>query len=196
MIYIDKEKRWLTCVIANKAFSGKGTVVARFPFSCTLRGQSPAIGTSPTSKPLVEIKKSTMSVFTSIFIFTFLTWSYSFSQDSISPCNYEIDSLTKTKIYFSADSEPSFPGGEEELLKFIIHNLEYPSDVDIQGKIYVAFIVNANGEINNIHIKRGLGKEIDQLAINLIKKMPNWIPAKCQNDNVSHSMILPIRFDI
>ena len=42
MIYIDKEKRRLTCVIANKAFSGKGTVVARFHFSCTLRGQSPA----------------------------------------------------------------------------------------------------------------------------------------------------------
>jgi hypothetical protein len=170
-------------------------IVARFNFCVTCQ-EIPAIGTSPTSKPLVEIKKSTMSVFASIFIFTFLTWSYSFSQDSISPCNYEIDSLTKTKIYFSADSEPSFPGGKEELLKFIIHNLEYPSHVDIQGKIYVAFIVNANGEINNIHIKRGLGKEIDQLAIDLIKKMPNWIPAKCQNENVSHSMILPIRFDI
>jgi hypothetical protein len=152
--------------------------------------------TAPKRNPLAEIKKSTMSVFTSTFILTFLTWNYSFSQDSISPCNYEIDSITEIKIYFSADSEPSFPGGKEELLKFIIHNLEYPSFVDVQGKIYVAFIVNENGEINNIHIKRGLGKEMDQLAIDLIKKMPNWIPAKCQNENVSHSMILPIRFDM
>ncbi len=42
MIYIDKEKRWLKSGIANKGFSGKGTVVARFHFSFVLIGQSSA----------------------------------------------------------------------------------------------------------------------------------------------------------
>ncbi len=136
-----------------------------------------------------------MRMFSSLFILTFMTWNNSFSQESISSCHYELDTTTQTKVYFIADSEPSFPGGMEELKKFITYNLEYPSCGDFEGKVYAEFIVNENGEIRNVQIKKGLAKEIDQAVIDLINKMPQWIPAKCQNENVSHRMILPFGFN-
>ena len=130
-----------------------------------------------------------------LFILTFITWNYSFSQDSISPCQFILDTTTQTKVYFIADSEPSFPGGKEELINFIIKNLEYPSCGEYVGKVYAEFIVNENGEISNIQIKRGILNEIDKAVIDLIEKMPLWIPAKCHNENVSHRMIIPFAFN-
>lgn len=124
-----------------------------------------------------------------------MSWNYSFSQDSISSCHYEIDTITQTKIYFIADTEPSFSGGNEELRNFIIKNLTYPSCGDFVGKVYISFIVNEDGDISNPLVKKGIHKEVDQKVIDLIMKMPKWIPAKCHNKNVAHVMMLPIGFE-
>jgi protein TonB len=136
-----------------------------------------------------------MKMFIHFFILILISWNYSYSQDSTSPCHYEIDSINLIKIYLYADTEPTFPGGPEGMMNFIIKHIVYPSYGEFVGTIYISFIVNGDGSLSNIFVKKGISQEIDQASLDLIKKMPNWIPAKCQNENVAHLMILPISFN-
>ena len=136
-----------------------------------------------------------MKMFIHFFIFILISWNYSYSQDSTSSCHYEIDPTTLIKIYLYADTEPTFPGGPEGMMNFITKHIVYPSCVEFNGTIYISFIVNDDGSISNIFVKKGLSQEIDRASLDLIKKMPNWIPAKCQNENVAHFMIIPISFN-
>lgn len=110
-------------------------------------------------------------------------------------CSYSWDSLSKMNIYHKADSEPEFPGGLDCLKYYLHKNLEYPNNMCIQGKIYISFDINPEGVISHVFVIKGLGVEIDTLAIRLIEKMPNWIPAKCDNEYVAFRMILPVSFN-
>ncbi|PHR34357.1 MAG: hypothetical protein COA38_03585 [Fluviicola sp.] len=95
------------------------------------------------------------------------------------------------------DVDAQFPGGPSEMLKFIQQNLEYPefeinSCHQFTGRIYIEFIVCDDGAIQNIHIMRPVDSEFDQFALELVKKMPNWIPAEINNQPVSSRCRLPI----
>ena len=95
--------------------------------------------------------------------------------------------------------DAEYPGRPVEMKRFIVENMIYPeielcSLGQFTGRIYLRFIVCADGSIYNIECERGSGdKEIDQNAIDLIKKMPNWVPAKDQNGKPVNSFVrLPI----
>ncbi len=106
----------------------------------------------------------------------------------------DMDSKT---IYSVVESLPQFPGGEENMKEFIMANLVYPSvavENEIEGKVIVQFIVNQIGEIEDVEILRPLGGGCSQAAIDVVKRMPNWIPSKQNGKAVRVRMRLPIAF--
>ena len=51
------------------------------------------------------------------------------------------------------ESMPVFPGGDHELMKWLSMNIKYPKaarDINAQGKIYVTFVVKADGSIADV----------------------------------------------
>ncbi len=124
-------------------------------------------------------------------IITFTMFNFIFGQDSIHTCIFEIDTLTNTHLYLKVDTEPSYPGGRVEMMKFIQKNLAYLANDCYSGRIFVSFIVEVSGKISTLKIVKSINKEIDQTAIDVINKMPDWIPATCQNKNVRSTVILP-----
>jgi periplasmic protein TonB len=91
--------------------------------------------------------------------------------------------------------EAQYVGGAEAMTKFISTNVKYPKNSKLEGKVYVEFVVNEQGGIQDVKVLRGLDKEFDDISVNLIKKMPNWIPASDEKGNpISSKMILPINF--
>lgn len=106
----------------------------------------------------------------------------------------DMDSKT---IYSVVESLPQFPGGEENMKEFIMANLVYPSvavENEIEGKVIVQFIVNQIGEIEDVEILRPLEGGCSQAAIDVVKRMPNWIPGKQNGKAVRVRMRLPIAF--
>lgn len=80
-----------------------------------------------------------------------------------------------------ADTEPSFPGGEEALNKFITENTRYPQvakDNGVEGIVLVGFIVNADGTLNNIKVIKFVDPDLETEAVRVVKIMPAWIPAE------------------
>ncbi len=101
---------------------------------------------------------------------------------------------------FSDPEEPAgFPGGHEAMNKFLRNNLVYPQtaiELNLQGKCYVQFVVDVDGSISNVKIKRGVPDcpECDKEAIRVVKSMPKWNPGKLNSKPVGSSINLPIIF--
>lgn len=93
----------------------------------------------------------------------------------------------------------SYPGGEAALLQFISKNLVYPQiaqEQELQGTVIVRFRVEKDGSIGKIAIKKGLSKECDEAAAEVVSKLKRFVPAKQQGHPVPVWFTLPIRFII
>jgi len=96
-----------------------------------------------------------------------------------------------------AEVEPEFPGGEEAMAKFIRENLKYPSDqTEIQGSVYVQFIVHADGSITDISTLKSLNTPLDEEAMRVISIMPKWTPGAQGGKLVAVRYQIPIYFKI
>jgi protein TonB len=92
---------------------------------------------------------------------------------------------------------PQFPGGEEELMKFLKNNITYPQmakENGVQGTVYVTFEVSSKGKVINSKILRGIGSGCDEEALRVVKKMPVWKPGKQNGKSVNVQYNLPIKF--
>jgi TonB family protein len=91
--------------------------------------------------------------------------------------------------------EASYEGGSEALNKFIATNVKYPKNSKTEGKVYVEFMVSEKGEIKDAKVLKSLSKELDEVALNAVNKMPKWKPATDDKGNpIASKMILPISF--
>lgn len=95
------------------------------------------------------------------------------------------------------DEFASFPGGEEEMYKFITKNLQYPDEAqkkEIEGKVYVSFVVEIDGSISDVKVLRDIGGGCGEAAVKVVKSMPKWKPAKQSGKYVRMQMTLPFAF--
>lgn len=97
------------------------------------------------------------------------------------------------------DEEPYYTEGEEAMQKFIKDNLVYPAEAKEkgeQGKVYVRFVVEADGTITNVSIARGVSPSIDAEAMRIVKLMSNWNPGKYKGTPLLTNVVIPIVFKL
>ncbi len=94
---------------------------------------------------------------------------------------------------------PEFKGGDKALLKYIAEHVVYPEiakENDIQGTVYVKFVINEKGKVTNVGLLRGVDPLLDKEAIKVIESLPDWKPGKQSGKNVKVSMQVPIKFQL
>ncbi|MBD3635865.1 MAG: energy transducer TonB [Crocinitomicaceae bacterium] len=105
---------------------------------------------------------------------------------------------TKTEmVYDMPEQMPQFPGGAEAMERFISEHIKYPptaKEKRIQGKVYVQFIVEKDGSLTDIKIRRGAHQLLDDEAIRVIKLMPKWKPGSMRGKIVRVRYTIPITF--
>lgn len=95
--------------------------------------------------------------------------------------------------------QPSFPGGDAELMAFLSKNIKYPvvaQENYIQGKVQVQFVVGKDGSIEDVQIARGVDRSLDVEAMRVIKAMPKWIPGKQGGRAVKVKFYVPVVFKL
>ena len=114
--------------------------------------------------------------------------------------NYaQVQHESDTVIFIDVEEPPTFPGGDSALVAYLKHNLHYPpaeKEKGIQGKVFVGFVIEKDGVVSNVEVKRGIGEECDAEAVRVVKEMPNWEPGKQSCIVVRMGMVLPISFKI
>ena len=101
--------------------------------------------------------------------------------------------------YVIVEEMPEFPGGEIAVLKFIADNVVYPEEAkakDIEGTVYVKFVINSEGKVQDVETLRGVDPLLDQEAIKVIESMPEWIPGRQSGKPVNVRMQVPIKFQL
>jgi hypothetical protein len=97
------------------------------------------------------------------------------------------------------DTEAEYPGGPDSLAEFIFVNFSLPpndtSEVLWDQRVYLSFIVEKDGSINNIVVEKGANELYDSICVAVVQQMPKWIPAQKNGVAVRSLMRLPISID-
>lgn len=107
---------------------------------------------------------------------------------------YEINN--QDTVFYVAEKQPEFPGGDNMMYNFIYRNLRYPNSArenGIQGKVYITFIVTKEGEIKDIKVLYG-PPILSNEGIRLVEIMPNWIPGIQNGEKINCQVTLPFQF--
>ena len=101
-------------------------------------------------------------------------------------------------VYMVVEEQPRFPGGERALMKFLQHNIKYPVEArnaNVQGRCYVTFVVDKQGNIKDARVQKSSGSEaLDKESVRVVESMPQWLPGKQGGKNVAVQYTLPIMF--
>jgi protein TonB len=102
-------------------------------------------------------------------------------------------------VFFIVEEMPEFPGGDKELQKYIASSIKYPiiaQENGIQGRVYVSFVVNSKGKVEQVKIARGVDPNLDKEALRVINSLPTWKPGKQRGKAVKVSFTVPINFQL
>lgn len=92
---------------------------------------------------------------------------------------------------------PQYPGGTEELMKFLMLNVKYPkecADSAIQGRVVVSFIVEKDGQVSNLSVARSVHPRLDAEALRVLSLMPRWLPGRQNGKAVRVRYNVPCSF--
>jgi protein TonB len=108
-----------------------------------------------------------------------------------------VDSINK--VYTIAEQMPQFPGGDKKLYTFLAKNIHYPAQArekNIQGTVYVSFVVSQDGTLSDIKVVHGVDGGISEEAVRVVKLMPKWVPGTKNGKTVNVLINLPVSFQL
>lgn len=103
----------------------------------------------------------------------------------------------KNPIFTVVEEMPEYPGGKNAMYKFMGENIKYPENAKeegISGTVFITFVVEKDGRVNDVKLLRGVDESLDKEAMRVIKMMPNWKPGKQSGKTVRVQYNLPVKF--
>lgn len=105
----------------------------------------------------------------------------------------------KSALIEVVEDSPEFIGGDEAFYKYLAENIKYPEQAKnekIQGRVFVTFIIEADGSVTNAKVLRGIGGGCDEEALRVVNAMPKWKPGMQKGKPVRVNYNLPILFKL
>ena len=105
----------------------------------------------------------------------------------------------ENELFTVVEQNPEFEGGYNAMMEFVKAHMKYPTNarrLQIEGTVYVGFIVGKDGTISDVSVLRGIMTECDNEAIRVVKMMPKWKPGKQNGRNVNVRFTLPLKFKL
>ncbi|MEZ5195845.1 MAG: energy transducer TonB [Bacteroidales bacterium] len=125
------------------------------------------------------------------------------AQESMSDKELKAEQFKQQKqesdVYTEVEKMPEYPGGDDARIKFLVENIKYPAEArknGVRGTVFVAFIVEKDGEISNVKALKGIGGGCDEEAVRVISMMPNWKPGMQKGKPVRVQFNMPIKFNL
>jgi periplasmic protein TonB len=112
--------------------------------------------------------------------------------------SYDLPKEDSTEIIFLAEVQPKPVGGYELFYSKLSKNLKYPRQAirhGVAGKVFVEFVVDRNGKVNQIKVLKGIGAGCDEEAMRVLT-LPQWEPGKQRGRPVNVRMVMPVIFNV
>ncbi len=108
-----------------------------------------------------------------------------------------VDDTRPGDIELIVDKEPSFPGGDAAMARFIQENTVVPEicrEMGEGGMVYVEFVVNTDGSICQVKSANQVHPLLMKEAERVVGIMPNWTPGENSGKKVRVRFTVPINF--
>lgn len=116
---------------------------------------------------------------------------------SSGPPSTATETPASNEPFVYVEKMPEFAGGQTALLQYLRSHLRYPSRAlaeGIGGRVFLSFVVGADGAISDVTILKGLGYGLDEEAQRVVRQMPAWTPGYQSKHAVPVRFTLPITF--
>ncbi len=100
-------------------------------------------------------------------------------------------------VYNMVDQSAKFQDGYNSIIKFVQENIKFPAEAkenNVHGRLMVSVVVEKDGSLSDITVKKGLGYGLDEEIVRIIKMMPKWQPAQHKGKTVRQSQTIVIPF--
>lgn len=104
-----------------------------------------------------------------------------------------------TKTYTTVEKSPEFPGGSKAWSAYLAKNVKYPAadrNSNLQGKVYVTFVVEPDGKLSGVTAVRGPSETLKAEAVRVISNSPKWKPGAQNGKYVRVQYTVPINFTL
>lgn len=132
-----------------------------------------------------------------LFVILFLPLSaLSQSNGEINYRIYQPEITLVDEIIDICESDAEYYGGMPALLTFLHTHLsisDFENTGNIEGIIYLQFVINKQGEVVEEEIIKGIVASIDKEFLRILKLMPDWFPATKSNSPVATKFVLPVK---
>ena len=96
------------------------------------------------------------------------------------------------EVFVVVEDRPELIGGMAALQKAVEYP-EFAKKAGIEGRVFVQFIVDEQGNVQNPQVTRGVHKLLDQAAVEAVKEM-KFKPGRQRGKPVKVQMSLPVTF--
>ena len=96
------------------------------------------------------------------------------------------------EVFVVVEERPELIGGMAALQEAVEYP-EFAKKAGIEGRVFVQFIVDENGNVQNPQVTRGVHKLLDKAAVEAVKQM-KFKPGKQRGKAVKVQMSLPVTF--
>jgi len=146
---------------------------------------------------LSSIKMAVALPLALMLLFVFSCKDRSGAKTEAAPAVTEIEA--PAEVFTVVEDMPLFQDDttHHAFMKWVMANMKYPDEAakqGIQGRVMVQFIIDEQGNVNNPTIIEGSDPLLDQAALDLIARSPQWTPGRQRDIPVKVSMTIPINF--
>jgi len=99
------------------------------------------------------------------------------------------------QVFTAVEVEPTNPG----FYNYLSKNMRYPAvdkENNVQGKVYLQFVVNVDGSVTNITVLRSPSETLSDEAIRCLKAAPHWTPGIQNGKKVRTQYTVPVSFTL
>jgi TonB family protein len=105
----------------------------------------------------------------------------------------------KNGIYTIVEQQPEYPEGLKAMFGWIQSTMKYPEEAlkaGVEGTVYIGFVIEKDGSMTNMTVKRGIGSGCNEEAMRILKTTPNWKPGMHNGKIVRVAYTVPIQFKL
>jgi TonB family protein len=100
-------------------------------------------------------------------------------------------------VYTFVEETAQPQSGMGGFYEYVGKKIRYPLQArqqGITGMVFVEFVVQTDGSISDVKIKKGIGGGCDEEAVDVVKSSPKWLPGRNNGIAVKQQLVLPISF--
>ncbi len=104
------------------------------------------------------------------------------------------------EIFVIVEDMPKFKGGDINTFRdWVQKRVRYPelaSENGIQGRVFITFVVETNGNVSNVSVSRSVDALLDEAAKEAVAASPKWEPGMQRGRPVRVRYSIPIIFQL